>query len=114
MESKTKIFPEFLSTKQQELKHENFSWDRAVLQRSCYTCFTQAQKIAIFEILNDVYVRRYAWPHGQVAYTCLNFAEIRKQKEREGDSLVLLQIRDLILGYLLGLMDLDKYIDYFL
>ena len=55
-----------------------------------------------------------AWPHGQVAYTCLNFAEIRKQKEREGESLVLLQIRDLILGYLLGLIDLDKYIDYFL
>ena len=33
----------------------------------------------------------------------------QKDKGREGESLALLQIWNLILGYLLGLIDLDKY-----
>ena len=33
----------------------------------------------------------------------------KREKEREGESLILLQIWDSILGSLLGLIDFDKY-----
>ena len=36
---------------------------------------------------------------------------LKSIKEREGESLALLQIIDLILGYLLILIEMDKYID---
>ena len=41
---------------------------------------------------------------------CLNFP-LKSKKEREGESLALLQIWHLILSYVLGLIDLDKYMD---
>ena len=48
-------------------------------------------------------------PHCQVAFLCMNFP-LKRKKEREGESLALLPIQNLILRYLLGLIDLDKYI----
>ena len=36
---------------------------------------------------------------------------LKSIKEREGESLALLQIIDLILGYLLSLIEMGKYID---
>ena len=48
-----------------------------------------------------------------LGYSIMKFEFVpQKDKGREGESLALLQIWNLILGYLLGLIDVDKQIAF--